>query len=260
MAARSIRPALRSVRFSRIGLRAGCGRRFCQLVFPHSLRSSLLVCVRLCLSAFVALLVSVRYPLAAGRIVFPYSLRSSVRLVPRLVCPSRPGVSWIFFRFARRIVLRPAFPVLPGVSAPSVLLPPSRRASRSAARFSARLCRLVRASRPSSRQAVRIFSFRLAARVFVLWCRVVFPLSRSFLFSSHLSVASRGRDDGGGSSFFFISWRRALVPVASHHGIRLGSMAGGRYERAVFVSSIFPSGKGDGDDDMGKVVGAGGTQ
>lgn len=90
------------VRFLRIGLWAGSVRRFCQLVFlTHSvrLRSSSLV--------------SVRCPLAAGRIVFPYSLSSSVRLVLLLVASSRVASRGYSLRLARRLVsscpsIRPA--------------------------------------------------------------------------------------------------------------------------------------------------------
>lgn len=65
----SLGPSLRSVRFSRIGLWAGCVRRSCQLVF-------------------------------LTRYARPF------RLVFRLACPSRRGVSWLFF--AVRSAVRPA--------------------------------------------------------------------------------------------------------------------------------------------------------
>lgn len=109
--------------------------------------------------------------------------------------------------------------------------------------------RLVR----SSRQAVRILSFRLAARLGGSWCRVGFSLSpvssSSVLVSSH-SLPFHGHGDGQRLVICgFVSLRRVPLPLP-RRGIRLGDdgwhgdgRAVRRYEgRAVLFSSFSPSG------------------
>lgn len=164
------------VRFPHIGLKPGNVRRFCQLVSPHSLRSSSLV---------------------------------SVRLVPLLVLPVSCGVSSLFFAFAVRLSSRLAHQFVrrsvvssrPAVRFPVLFIVP-RCFALPGSSFLVSCSRLV----CSSRQAVRILSFRLADRLGGLWCRVVFiPVSFSSVLISFVRCVSCGRDDGGGSSFSYRS-------------------------------------------------------
>ena len=151
------------VRFPHIGLKPGNVRRFCQLVSPHSLRSSAFVCVRLRSSSLV-----------------------SVRLVPLLVLSVSCGVSSLFFAFAVRLSSRLAHQFVrrfvvssrPAVRFPVLFIVP-RCFALPGSSFLVSCSRLV----CSSRQAVRILSFRLADRLGGLWCRVVF--FRLVLFCSH---------------------------------------------------------------------------
>ena len=151
------------VRFPHIGLKPGTVRRFCQLVSPHSLRSSAVVRGRL------------RSPALA-----------SVRLVPLLVLSVSCGVSSLFFAFAVRLSSRLAHQFVrrfvvssrPAVRFPVLFIVP-RCFALPGSSFLVSCSRLV----CSSRQAVRILSFRLADRLGGLWCRVVF--FRLVLFCSH---------------------------------------------------------------------------
>lgn len=111
------------------------------------------------------------------------------RLVPRLVCPSRAGVSLLFFRFARRLVLLIVPRLVRRSGSPScssflgVSLGPAHRFP---SRPLVSSWRLVKQS---------VFSFRFGGP----WCRVV-SLRLVLFCSRRISlVASHGH--GGGSSF-----------------------------------------------------------
>ena len=161
---RSPRLALRLVRFPRIGLRAECVRRFCQLILLcHSLAAGRIVFL------FVSSLVSLARLVWASRV---YSLR-----LAHLSVSSRRFVSISAIRFASRVLV--------SLCGPS----PSSRA-----------IRLVR----SSRQAVRVLSFRLGGSSRRLVWRGVSSVIRlsfrslSVLVSSH-SLPVHGHGDGGSS-------------------------------------------------------------
>lgn len=176
---RFICPALRSVRFHRIGLKPGNVRRFCQLVF---------LCHQLTAGAY-------RFPLLATLVRSSRSSSRLARLVGRLVAAlcgspfvSSCLVNSLASRLSSRSAVRLSLFVLPVVSR-CFALPGSSFA------------RLVR----SSRQAVRVLSFRPAARLGGSWCVSLVGVpcspSRSFPFSYHLArCVSCGH--GGGSSFF----------------------------------------------------------
>lgn len=128
-----------------------------------------------------------------------WSYRFPFRLVPRLVCPSR-GASRIYsLRFACRLVLlvnSPASycPVSPGGSSLSLpvlfIVPWCLVFAFHLAGVS--LFRLAR----SSRQAVRVLSFRPGVSSRRLVGRVVSSLSCSLLFSDHSFAASHGHGNG----------------------------------------------------------------
>lgn len=205
----SPRLALRPVRFSRIGLRAGYVRRFCQLIL---LRHSLAVGGR------------------ADRFLF--------RLVSRLACSSRGGVSCYSLRLASRPVL-----LINSIR--------QRLARRLARRLALRSVSFV--SCYPSRSGVSLSS----------------PCS---LFS--LGGSSRRLVWRGVSSVIRLSFRSLSVLVSSH-SLRLMAMATAarlvpclvaalrwrngrvvrRYgRRTVFVSSI-SSHQGEGNDDIDKAAG-----
>lgn len=94
------------------------------------------------------------------RIVFPYLLRSSVRLVPLLVLPVSCGVSWLFF-----------FCDLPFVSSggSSLVVRLARRSLVPCLGVSSCPVSWLSASSVASRQAIRILSFRSAARFSGSW-------------------------------------------------------------------------------------------
>lgn len=152
------------------------------------------------------------------------SYRFTYRLVPRLACPSRGDVSWLFFEAlsSARLVLPINSPGGPLPRLAFRLVASSRSASRPAVRLSARSCsRFVRLSR----QAVRILSFRLAVRCLVSWCRVVFSVS----FSSVLIVYRSLCLMTVGTAAVHLSRLVAacLIPVAFRCGIRFGDGGGG---------------------------------
>lgn len=148
------------------------------------------------------------------------------------------SVSWLFFRFARRLVLLVhSLASRPSVSPCSSFFRLSRRRRSLVSRLAWRpVSRLVHHLARVSRQAARVLSFRSAARF--SFCGVVScSPSRSFLFSSHLARCVSWPWRRAAARLVPVSWRRALVPVASRCGIRFGDGGGGM--NAPFSSARF---------------------
>lgn len=152
-----------------------------------------------------------------------WSYRFPFRLVPRLVCPSR-GASRIYsLRFACRLVLlvnSPASycPVSPGGSSLSLpvlfIVPWCLVFAFHLAGVS--LFRLAR----SSRQAVRVLSFRPGVSSRRLVWRGGFSVSRLILFCSRIISLVRlmTMGTGGGSSCYcLVLWLCVSFPVAIRH-------------------------------------------
>lgn len=208
----SSRLALRLVRFPRIGLRAGCVRRFLLAHSPASFRGG-------------------------------WSYRFPFRLVPRLACPSRVGVSCLFFAVRSSIRFISSICrclVVPSRSAIRLLfLRPARRSSVSC------LARLIVSHRLARRLVKQsVFSFRPAA------CRAGWVLSFRSFCSRLISLVAVSWPWGRAAARLAIAlWLCVSFPVAIlHRGAVAIAEMGVPFDdtegRAVLFSSFSPSGRG----------------